>query len=136
MRDEFVEAVLSVVELVPPGTVLAYGDVAELLGMGGPRQVGSVMSHFGGHVAWWRIVKAGGGAPDGHEDEALVHYEAEGTPLRGTPGRGAWRLDMAQARWAPDDGELDAVDRIADALWRRLHGPAQKMSEPDGGLLP
>jgi alkylated DNA nucleotide flippase Atl1 len=58
MRTEFVEAVLAVVELVPRGTAIAYGDVAELLGSGGPRQVGSVMSHHGAGVPWWRILKA------------------------------------------------------------------------------
>ncbi|MEA5453149.1 MGMT family protein [Sinomonas sp. JGH33] len=136
MRDEYVEAVLAVVDLVPPGTVLAYGDVAELLGAGGPRQVGSVMAHHGGQVAWWRVIKASGGAPEGHEREALARYIDEGTPLRGKPGAGAWRVDMGRARWAPDDGELDAVDAVADALWDRTHGPHRKMSDPDDGIEP
>ncbi|WP_334172540.1 MGMT family protein [Sinomonas sp.] len=136
MRDEFVEAVLAVVELVPAGSVLAYGDVAELLGAGGPRQVGSVMSHFGSQVAWWRIIKASGAAPEGHEVEALGHYVEESTPLRGTPGHGNWRVDMQRARWAPDDGELDSVDAVAEALWQRLHREPPRMSDPDGGLLP
>jgi len=35
MRTEYVEAVLAVVDLVPRGTAVAYGDVAELLGPGG-----------------------------------------------------------------------------------------------------
>ena len=60
MRIEYVEAVLAVVELVPAGTALAYGDVAELLGSGGPRQVGRVMSHYGSSVPWWRILKSSG----------------------------------------------------------------------------
>ena len=136
MRDEFVEAVLAVVELVPAGSVLSYGDVAELLGAGGPRQVGSVMSHFGGQVPWWRVIKASGGPPEGHEAEALGHYVEESTPLRGTPGHGSWRVDMQRARWAPDDGELDAVDSVAEALWQRLHGRDTRMSDPDDGLVP
>ena len=109
MREEFVEAVLAVVELVPEGRVVAYGDVAELLGAGGPRQIGSVMSHYGGQVAWWRVLRASGAAPPGHEDRALEHYLAEATPLRGDPGRGTWRVDLTLARWAPTDEELDAV---------------------------
>ncbi|KHL01666.1 MGMT family protein [Sinomonas humi] len=136
MRDEFVEAVLAVVELVPPGSVLAYGDVAELLGAGGPRQVGSVMSHFGAQVAWWRVIRANGGAPEGHEVEALGHYVEESTPLRGVAGRAGWRVDMQRARWAPDDGELDLVDAVAEELWERVHGRATRMSDPNGGLLP
>ncbi len=53
---------------------MAYGDVAELLGSGGPRQVGTVMSHYGSGVPWWRVLKASGQAPEGHEAEALRHY--------------------------------------------------------------
>ncbi len=36
-RDEFVERVLEVVEQIPPGRVMAYGEVAEYVGAGGPR---------------------------------------------------------------------------------------------------
>lgn len=136
MRDEFVEAVLAVVELVLPGTVLAYGDVSELLGMGGPRQVGTVLSRHGGGVPWWRVIKAGGGAPEGHGKAALAKYIDEGTPLRGDLRSGTWRVDMQRARWSPDDAELDAVDAVADALWERVHGPRGRMSDPDGELRP
>ena len=84
MRMEYVEAVLELAAMVPAGTALAYGDVAELLGAGGPRQVGSVLSHHGSSVPWWRILKANGDAPPGHEREALALYLAEGTPLLGS----------------------------------------------------
>ena len=62
MRTEYVEAVLELVALIPAGTAVAYGDVAELLGAGGPRQVGSVMSHYGQHVPW-SVLKSSGDAP-------------------------------------------------------------------------
>ncbi|AMM33341.1 Putative methylated-DNA--protein-cysteine methyltransferase [Sinomonas atrocyanea] len=139
MREEFVEAVLAVVDLVPPGSVLAYGDVAELLGAGGPRQVGSVMSRYSGDVGWWRVLKANGAAPESHEERALRHYLAEGTPLRGDPHRGPWRVDIARARWAPTDSELDAVEEIAEALQRALRrtsGAEAELSDPDGGMEP
>ena len=139
MREEFVEAVLAVVELVPPGSVLAYGDVAELLGAGGPRQVGSVMARYSGDVGWWRVLKASGAAPEAHEERALRHYLEEGTPLRGEPHRGPWRVDIARARWAPTDDELDAVEAIAEALERSLHrsrGGAPELSDSDGGMEP
>jgi alkylated DNA nucleotide flippase Atl1 len=127
MRTEFVEAVLAVVELVPRGTAVAYGDVAELLGSGGPRQVGSVMSHYGSDVPWWRILKASGHAPEGLETRALRHYLEEGTPLLGRhedflrTGEGHWRVNLAAARWMPTDAEFDQLDAIADVLERGLH---------------
>ena len=83
MRTEYVEAVLELVALIPAGTAVAYGDVAELLGAGGPRQVGSVMSHYGSSVPWWRVLKSSGDAPPGLEHEALGLYLQEGTPRGG-----------------------------------------------------
>jgi alkylated DNA nucleotide flippase Atl1 len=95
---DYADQVLEVVERIPPGRVMAYGDVAELLGAGGPRQVGRVMSTYGGSVAWWRVVHADGTPAPGHDRAALAQYRAEGTPLRsaGPPVR----VDMRAARWA------------------------------------
>lgn len=96
--SEFAQAVLDVVDLVPRGRVMTYGDVAEYLGRGGPRGVGTVMARYGGAVCWWRVLKADGSPPPGHEAEALRHYRAERTPLRA----GGTKVDLARARW---DGE-------------------------------
>jgi alkylated DNA nucleotide flippase Atl1 len=90
--DAYVEAVLSLVETVPPGRVTTYGALAEAVGYGGPRRVGRVMSTYGGSVPWWRVVRSDGSLPPSHDDEAREHYAAEGTPLR---ARG--RIDMARA---------------------------------------
>ncbi|WP_079170314.1 MGMT family protein [Mangrovactinospora gilvigrisea] len=100
---EYAERVLETAEAIPEGRVMTYGDVAEYLGQGGPRQVGRVMALFGGGVPWWRVVRADGRLLPGHETEALANYRAEGTPLR-TPAtdRETYRLDMPRARW---DGE-------------------------------
>ncbi|MET9414992.1 MGMT family protein [Streptomyces klenkii] len=99
---EYAERVLEVAERIPPGRVMTYGDVAEWLGEGGPRQVGRVMALYGGAVPWWRVVRADGVLLPGHELRALAHYREEGTPLRAA-GRAAEghvpRLAMARARW-------------------------------------
>lgn len=136
MRIEYVEAVLAIVELVPAGSAVAYGDVAELLGSGGPRQVGAVMSRYGSGAPWWRILKASGHAPDGHEAEALRRYLAEGTPLLGAyldfqrTGEGRWRVDLSAARWAQSDAQFDRIDVVAGMLERRLH----RLSAADDGM--
>ncbi|MGW1410196.1 MGMT family protein [Streptomyces sp. NPDC002403] len=99
---EYAERVLDVAELIPPGRVMTYGDVAEWLGEGGPRQVGRVMSLYGAAVPWWRVVRADGALLPGHELRALDHYRAEGTPLRGASRAAEGhvpRLDMKRARW-------------------------------------
>ena len=43
-QEEYVERVLSVAEQIPVGRVTTYGAIADAVGVGGPRQVGRVMS--------------------------------------------------------------------------------------------
>ena len=97
---EFASKVLDVAESIPPGKVMSYGDIAEYLAIGGgPRQVGQVMSLWGGAVPWWRVVHSDGRFLEGHEYQALQEYRAEGTPLRtGADGHPS-KLDMRKARW-------------------------------------
>ncbi|MFF2325215.1 MULTISPECIES: MGMT family protein [unclassified Streptomyces] len=108
---EYAERVLDVAELIPPGRVMTYGDVAEWLGDGGPRQVGRVMALYGAAVPWWRVVRADGALLPGHELRALGHYREESTPLR-EASRAAEghlpRLDMKRARWDGVTGDTDA----------------------------
>src|SRR5438309_1250539 len=95
---DYAERVLAVAEAIPPGKVMTYGDVAEWLDQGGPRQVGRVMSLYGAAVPWWRVVRADGVLLPGHELRALAHYREEGTPLRGaarTADDRIPRLDLA-----------------------------------------
>jgi alkylated DNA nucleotide flippase Atl1 len=97
--SEFAEEVLDLVDRIPSGRVATYGDLAELLGRGGARGVGNVLARYGSDVPWWRVVRAGGGFPQGLEDEALQHYREEGTPLLGGQMAGR-RVDLAAARWS------------------------------------
>jgi alkylated DNA nucleotide flippase Atl1 len=96
--DDFTARVLDAVDSIPPGQVMSYGDVAEFIGEGGPRQVGRVLALWGGGVAWWRVVHADGSLLAGHERRALAHYDAEGTPLRRPSAGGMPRIDMRRAR--------------------------------------
>lgn len=87
------EAVLEVVEQIPPGRVASYGDVAELAGCG-PRQVGSVMRRYGSGVAWWRVLRADGRVVPELAGRAVPHLLAEGVPVRDG------RVDLRACRWA------------------------------------
>jgi len=102
--SEFAGQVLDVAEAIPPGRVMSYGDIAEYLGQGGPRQVGRVMALWGGAVPWWRVIHADGSLLDGHERRALAHYQAEGTPMRPASRGGPGRVDMRRARWSGPAG--------------------------------
>ena len=91
----YLDAVAPLVEAIPPGLALTYGDVAELTGWGAARAVGAVMSRHGHELPWWRVVRADGSLPEGLLPRARLHWDEEGTPLR--PGGGA--VDLGRARW-------------------------------------
>lgn len=93
MDEEFAEAVLQVVERIPAGKVMAYGDIAEYLGRGGPRQVGRVMALYGGGVPWWRVVHADGEPALVDDGRAVAALREDDTPMR------AECVDMRRARW-------------------------------------
>ncbi len=93
---EYVRRVLAVVDSIPRGKVMTYGDIAEYLEDGGPRQVGAVMSRHGAGVPWWRVVNASGTLPPQLRGEAAVHYEDEGTSY----DKSRERVNLRTARWA------------------------------------
>lgn len=99
---DLVSDILDIVETIPPGRVMTYGDVAACVGRGGPRQVGATMARWGGAVPWWRVLRADGSPPPGHERRAVEEYRAEGTPMRPD----GVRVDLRRARWSPGSGEL------------------------------
>lgn len=86
-------AVLDAVDAIPPGRVLAYSDVAELVGRGTGRTVGTVLARYGGEVPWHRVLRADGSCATHKAERQLELLRAEGVPVRGG------RVDMAPARW-------------------------------------
>ena len=75
------------------------------------------MSRYGSDAPWWRVLRASGLPPAGHEERALVHYRAEGTPLVGALPDGAgmppadYRVDLRRARWSPESASALAAAR-------------------------
>lgn len=86
---------LDVIDLIPAGKVMTYGDVAEYLGSGAARAVGNVLHQHGHEVAWWRVLLSTGHPSPSDPAAALQRLIAEGVPLV----RGGERVDLALARW-------------------------------------
>ncbi|TQS42333.1 MGMT family protein [Cryptosporangium phraense] len=99
--SEYVEQVLDVVEDIPPGRVMTYGMIAEIVrertGSGSARTVGAVMARYGSAVPWHRVVASDGRLPPGHEIEATRRLRAEGVAFRGE------KVAMATSRWWPGE---------------------------------
>lgn len=72
---------------------MSYGDVAEYLGRGGPRAVGTALARYGGGVPWHRVVTSDGRPNPSDAAGARALLERERVPFRGE------RVDMARARW-------------------------------------
>lgn len=111
MDEVVVERVLRAVEQVPRGRLVAYGDIARMVGIGA-RHVGWIMRHWGANVPWWRVVNVSGRLPDHLVDEARAHWAEEGILTAG-PGRGVllsdYRadLDRLTADWERACRDLD-----------------------------
>lgn len=106
--NELSSRVLDQVDLIPPGQVATYGDIAARVGTG-PRQVGRIMATLGHLVPWWRVVRADGTLTVAAR--ARPHWEAEAIPHR--PTRDSWRVELGTYRWHPGPdpipGESGAV---------------------------
>jgi alkylated DNA nucleotide flippase Atl1 len=89
----YASRVLDLVDRIPRGRVMSYGDVAELMGEGSARGVGSVMARYGSETCWHRVLMSDGSLPPGHEREATALLKRERVPMRGS------RVDMRAARW-------------------------------------
>jgi len=101
--DELVARVLAVVDKIPPGRVLSYGDVAALASAPTPRDVGQVLLRHGEGVPWWRVLRADGTPPEHLRERQLVLLRAEGTPM--APYGAA--VDLVHARWEAAPGDAD-----------------------------
>jgi alkylated DNA nucleotide flippase Atl1 len=89
----FARAVLDAVDLIPPGRVMSYSDVAEFVAAGSGRAVGTVMATYGAEVGWHRVVRSDGSCAPGVRDRQVALLRADGVPMDGQ------RVDMSRARW-------------------------------------
>lgn len=99
----YARQVLDLVDAIPAGKVLTYGDVAEMHGRGTGRTVGTVLTAHGREVPWQRVVQASGRPAEPYLQEALRLLRAEGCPLLGE------KVVLAQARW---DGRAVTSGRL------------------------
>jgi alkylated DNA nucleotide flippase Atl1 len=128
---DFAGRVLDVAESIPPGSVMSYGDIAEYLGEGGPRQVGRVMALWGGGVAWWRVIHSDGSLLVGHERAALAAGPAGWTWAVRAGRRSCDRASEADQHDAGRHHQRGSQPPGAEVLAEQLH-PDQRGKDHSG----
>lgn len=83
MADTFFQAVYRVVERIPYGRVMTYGDIARAIGCpGNARHVGFAMRVCPEHLPWHRVVMKDGSITGGEwAPVRRVLLEKEGVPF-------------------------------------------------------
>jgi methylated-DNA-protein-cysteine methyltransferase-like protein len=96
----FQQRVLEIVQAIPPGSVLTYGQVAALADTPrAARQVGRILYFYGQSVPWQRVINYYGGLSTykvGSGERQRVFLEEEGISFRadGT-------IDLNRYQWRP-----------------------------------
>ena len=85
LRDEeALERVRQVVAAIPPGSVLAYGDVAARAGLPGrARLVGRILAEDSGDLPWHRVLRVDGTPAPDLAAEQLARLRGEGVLAEG-----------------------------------------------------
>ncbi|MDQ6743433.1 MAG: MGMT family protein [Candidatus Dormibacteraeota bacterium] len=89
--------ILALIACIPPGRLMTYGDVAEHLGLGSPRQVGRALADVRGGVPWHRVVHSDGTMAERVRDRQRQLLLSEGVGVRGR------RVDLQAHRWSGRD---------------------------------
>lgn len=96
--NPFAREVLDLVDAIPRGRVMSYGEISAYLGGSGPRMVARVMSTWGDAVPWWRVLRADGSCAPEVRARQMRLLRAEGAVFRSKD-----RVDMAASRHAPPE---------------------------------
>lgn len=78
MDEQSLERVRETVAAIPPGRVLAYGDVAARAGLRSARLVGRILAEDGADLPWHRVLRADGTPAPHIAREQLARLRAEG----------------------------------------------------------
>lgn len=100
--EKFTERVIQLIQQIPPGSVMTYGQIAQLAGSPrGARQVVRILHSSSDKykLPWHRVVNAKGEI--GFQDEELfmdqkMSLESEGIQFEGN------RIDLARFRYHPE----------------------------------
>lgn len=96
MTGNFFSKVYKIVEQIPYGKVVSYGQIAHMLGrFRGAREVGRAMRFCPENLPYYRVVMADGSVAGG----VLAEMRKEILQSEGVPFLSDGRVDMKACRW-------------------------------------
>lgn len=109
MDEQLHEKVRELIRSVPPGSVVSYGDIAELAKAPSPRLVGRILAEDGHDLPWHRVLRADGTPAPHLQHEQLELLRAEGVLADDN------KVNMRTYRWdavRPDTGPPGLFDDL------------------------
>lgn len=99
-KSEFARRVVAIVETIPEGRVMTYGQIAALCGSPRAARIVGGVAHFGSvTVPWHRVVNKAGGLASGYHGGKRAqarHLEKEGVVIKDDKV-----VDMEYRLWRP-----------------------------------
>lgn len=89
------QRILALVARIPSGRVMTYGDIADVLGLGSPRQVGRALAGADVDIPWHRVVRSDGTMAEQVRDRQRELLFSEGVGMVGE------RVDLQAHQWSP-----------------------------------
>ncbi len=88
------QRILALVARIPSGRVMTYGDIADALGLGSPRQVGRALASADLDIPWHRVVHSDGTMAEHVRDRQRQLLLGEGVGITGE------RVDLEAHQWS------------------------------------
>src|SRR5260370_30038580 len=88
------QRILALVARIPSGRVMTYGDIADVLGLGSPRQVGRALASADLDIPWHRVVRSDGTMAEHVRDRQRQLLLGEGVGITGE------RVDLGAHAWS------------------------------------
>jgi len=88
------QRILALVARIPSGRVMTYGDIADALGLGSPRQVGRALARAELDIPWHRVVRSDGTMAEHVRDRQRQLLLGEGVGMVGE------RVDLEAHQWS------------------------------------
>ncbi len=110
--QKYRERVYEIVNEIPPGRVMTYGQIAEILGAGyTPRTVGFVMHGADTNkVPWQRVINSQGACSTG-KMTMPINLQQKMLEDEGVVFNQKGRCDLKEYLWLPEGFEKDEVEQ-------------------------